>query len=50
MKDNRRAQFAVTVIPVVTLMVVQSLSLIGNPFDRLPSAANHLLASVFAYP
>ncbi len=49
MKDNRRAQFVVTVIPVITLMVVQSLSLIGSPFARLPSAANHLLASVFAY-
>jgi hypothetical protein len=49
LKDNRRAQFTVTVIPVVTLIVVQSLSLIGSPFARLPSAANHLLACVFAY-
>ncbi len=49
LKDDRRAQFAVTVIPVVTLIVVQSLSLIGSPFARLPSAENHLLASVFAY-
>lgn len=49
MKDNRRAQLAVTVIPVVTLIVVQSLSLIGSPFARLPSAENHLLACIFAY-
>jgi hypothetical protein len=49
LKDNRRAQLAVTVVPVVTMIVVQSLSLIGSPFARLPSAANHLLASVFAF-
>lgn len=49
LKDNRRAQLAVTVIPVVALIVVQSLSLIGSPFARLPSAENHLLASIFAY-
>lgn len=49
LRDHRRAQLTLTVIPVVTLMVVQSLSLIGSPFVRLPSAANHLLACVFAY-
>jgi hypothetical protein len=48
-KGNRGAQFLVTGIPVTTLIVVQSVSLIGSPFARLPSAENHLLASVFAY-
>jgi len=49
LKDKRKTQLAVTVIPVVTLIVVQSLSLIGSPFVRLPNAENHLLACVFAY-
>jgi hypothetical protein len=49
LRDNRRTQLAVTVPPVVTVIVVQSLSLIGSPFVRLPSAANHLLACIFAY-
>ncbi len=49
LKENRGAQFKVTVIPVVTLIVVQSLSLIGSPFASLPPASNHLLASMFAY-
>lgn len=49
LRDNRKTQVAVTVIPVVTLIVVQSLSLIGSPFARLPSVENHLLACVFAY-
>ncbi len=49
LRGNRRAQLTVTTIPVVTLIVVQTLSLIGNPFARLPSAENHLLACLFAY-
>lgn len=49
LRDNRRAQLTITVIPVVTLIVIQSLSLIGSPFVRLLSGANHLLACVFAY-
>jgi hypothetical protein len=49
LRENRRALLTITVIPVVTLIVVQSLSLIGSPFVRLPSGASHLLACVFAY-
>ncbi|OQA14168.1 MAG: hypothetical protein BWY63_03251 [Chloroflexi bacterium ADurb.Bin360] len=49
LRDNRRAQFTITVIPVVTLIVVQSLSLIGSPLARLPSGADHWLACLFAY-
>jgi len=49
LKDNRRTLLEVTVIPVVTVVVVQSLSLIGSPFVRLSSGAAHLLACVFAY-
>lgn len=49
LKGNRGVQFKITVIPVVTLIVVQSLSLIGSPFASLPPASNHLLASTFSY-
>jgi hypothetical protein len=49
LRDNRRTQLVVTVIPVLTVIVVQSLSLIGSPFARGPSGASHMLACVFAY-
>jgi len=49
LRDNRRTQLAVTAIPVVTVIVVQSLSLIGSPFARGTLGAAHLLACVFAY-
>ena len=49
LRGNRGAQFKITVIPVVTLIVVQSLSIIGSPFANLPPASNHLLGSIFAY-
>jgi len=49
LRDSRRTQTAVTVIPVLTVIVVQSLSLIGSPFVRGTSGAEHLLACVFAY-
>jgi hypothetical protein len=49
LRDNRRTQLVITAIPVVTVIVVQSLSLIGSPFVRGPSGANHLLACVFVY-
>ena len=49
LKGNRRALLKVTVIPVITLIVVQSLSLIGSPFASLPPEYNHLLVSVFIY-
>lgn len=49
LKDNRKEKLTITVIPVISLIVIQSLSLIGSPFLRLPSGASHLLACVFAY-
>jgi hypothetical protein len=49
LKSNRREQLAITAIPVFTMIVVQSLSLIGSPFASLPSGGMHLLASLFAY-
>lgn len=49
LEGNRRALLKITVIPVITLIIVQSLSLIGSPFASLPPEYNHLLASVFIY-
>ena len=49
LRDNRMALLKITVIPVLTLIIVQTLSLIWSPFAHLPSDQNHLLASVFAY-
>lgn len=49
LSGNRKVLLKITVIPVMTMMVVHSLSLIGSPFSRLPPEHNHLLASVFAF-
>ena len=49
LKGNRKVLLKITVVPVITMIVVQSLSLIGSPFASLPPEYNHLLASVFAY-
>ncbi|NSW52513.1 MAG: hypothetical protein HPY85_08435 [Anaerolineae bacterium] len=49
LKSYRRAQWSITLIPVGTMMIVQSLSLIGSPFLLPPFGASHLLACVFAY-
>ena len=49
LNDRRWALLCVTVIPVVTVLLVQTLSLVKSPFATLPPARNHLLASVFAH-
>ncbi len=49
LNGRRRTLLFVTVIPVVTVLVVQTSSLLKSPFAALPPARNHLLASVFAY-
>ncbi len=49
LKGQRLLQLAVTLIPVVVMIVIQSLSLINSPFAKLPPERNHLVASVFAY-
>ena len=36
-------------VPVSTMIVVQTLSVLPSPFATAPGDANHLLASVFAY-
>jgi hypothetical protein len=49
LRDQRGTLLAITGIPVVTVIVVQSLSLIGSPFAKGSAGAAHLLACVFAY-
>jgi hypothetical protein len=49
MKGHRTILISITFIPVLTMIVVQTLSLLKSPFAWLPPAQNHLLASVFAY-
>ena len=49
MKGHRLTLLGITAIPVVTMIAVQTLSLVKSPFTTLPPQTNHLLASVFAY-
>ena len=49
LRANRKVLLKITAIPVITMIVVQLLSLIGSPFSRLPPEYNHLLASAFAF-
>ena len=49
LSGHRRVLLSVTAIPVATVLLVQTLSLLKSPFAALPPERNHLLASVFAY-
>ena len=48
-KGRRSILFSITIIPVLTVIIIQTLSLINSPFSYLSPSDNHLLASVFAY-
>jgi len=48
-KGHRSVLHSLTIIPVLTVIVIQTLSLIMSPFAYLPPTQNHLLASVFLY-
>jgi hypothetical protein len=48
-KGSRNIRSYLTIIPVATTVVIQSLSIVRSPFANLPPDQNHLLASVFAY-
>ena len=48
-KDLRNIRFSLIMIPLATIIVLQSLSILKSPFASLPPAQNHLLASIFAY-
>ena len=49
MKGHRLTLLKITAIPVVTMIAVQTLSLIKSPFATLPPESNHILASTLAY-
>lgn len=48
-KGHRLILLSFTAIPVVSIIIIQTLSLLKSPFAYLPPSQNHLLASVFAY-
>jgi hypothetical protein len=49
MKGHRSILISITIIPVFTAIIIQTLSLLKSPFAYLPPSQNHLLASVVAY-
>jgi len=49
MKGHRLILMKITIIPVVTLIVIQTLSLINSPFAGLPPEVNPIMASLFLY-
>jgi len=48
-KKHRSTLLKITFLPVITVIIIQTLSLINSPFSYLHASQNHLLASVFAY-
>jgi len=48
-KGHRSILLSLTAIPVIAIIIIQTLSLLKSPFAYLPPSQNHLLASVFAY-
>ena len=48
-KGHRSVLILITLIPVITAIIIQTLSLLKSPFAYLPPSQNHLLASVLAY-
>jgi hypothetical protein len=49
MRGHRLAWLKMTAVPVGTMIVVQTLSVVGSPFAALPPERNHMLVSIFAY-
>lgn len=50
LKGNFSAQARVTIIPVLTLMVIQTLAVLVSHLFKLPLSSNLLVGSVFGYP
>lgn len=48
-KGHRSLLISITLIPILTTIIIQTLSLLKSPFAYLPPSQNHLLASVLAY-
>ena len=47
--ERPELRHTITFVPVATMIVVQTLSMLASPFATAPAEANHLVASVFAY-
>jgi hypothetical protein len=47
--DHPGLRHKITFVPIATMIVVQTLSMLASPFATAPAEANHLLASMFAY-
>ena len=50
LKGNFSTQARVTFIPVLTLMVIQTLAVLASHLIKLPLSSNLLVAEVFGYP
>lgn len=50
LKGNFSARIKITVIPVATLMVVQTLVVLATPLFKLPLSSNPLVAAVSGFP
>ncbi len=48
-KGHRSILLTITLVPVITAITIQTLSLLKSPFAYLPASQNHLLASVLLY-
>jgi len=48
-KGHRSVLLSITAIPILTVIIIQTLSLIMSPFAYLQPSQNHLLASAFMY-
>ncbi len=48
-KGHRSVLISITLTPVITAIIIQTMSLLKSPFAYLPPSQNHLLASVLVY-
>jgi hypothetical protein len=49
LRGNRSTLLKVTVIPVLVLIIIQTLSVLGSPFAFYPPELSHLGASIFIF-
>jgi hypothetical protein len=48
-EGRRSIRISLVLFPVLTIIALQTLSVLQSPFSSLPPAQNHLIASIFAY-
>lgn len=49
LRGNRTTLLKVTIIPVLVLIVIQTLSVLGSPFAFYPPGSGHLVATIFIF-